>query len=539
MLSLKQTLVVAALVLCAVSAAQADDVKCGDWVSINSKTNGRYWMNRNNWVMAMANQVEPHSTYQVVCKIKPEGETLAYGDTIYLKNEEHGEYLDDGTDGTSHSGVSSTVKSVPKSTTLGARNEFTLFKPGASSALNDRSLIVQDSPVALRNRHTRFLSVLRGSTAITTEQYGDNNIADVSIWYINAFCPRPNEKECNNRGKCVNSRCVCSIDYKGAACTIKRETAFCHTVGGVHFRSFDNLWYNLYSEGEFLLYQTPSNNGNEAVTAKGVRVSPDSEAVSVSAVMVRRNDDIVRFEVGNEVTFNCGENLNLGIIATGTAGFKTNSGLVIKSINKKNLWSIQSPNGLKVTIHILSNSINLYTHIFEAKDGDAKGLCGNFDGKAGNDLGGGGWGQNHAAAKSFVTGATLSEEQSLYKCAKNSEDAVLGQPAVDKGSVTLKIGNVVIDGMTPKEIALANIAQAKKESCKNEAKNINAAETACKSVCADNSDVDVMNGCAVCISDDCNTRDADTSVAAAKDAIQGDKDTEPETFKGTNEALVY
>ena len=519
-------------------------LKCGDIVSLQSMSNDKFVMTAGELTHAAADKVGGTEMYKLICRDASDMEALYYGDTVYMRVVATGEYLDDGSGEGTHSGSAISVHPVPKESQLAKRNEFTLFKTGPASELNDRGRIFNGHELAIRNEFTMMWSVVRGTTTISTLNVGGSRrkLPGTAVFKINGFCPLVKGAMCASAGSCVDNRCQCDKFHAGPACSHTRHARFCHIVGSAHAKTFDGLWFNVRSAGEMVLYGNVDAEEKEAVVADMEVLKDGSEMIAAKAVVVRRGSDLVRITPDNKVFLNCKEDLTEAVKAIFEGGFRTDAGLLVSCLNKVrheaeetgvrtlcSKWKVKSPSGLVVEAHsVAEGAMNVWVRVHEPLLGNARGLCGNLDGKAVTDFGQFGTkkGPHDTLDARQIAQWTLPTLQSFAACGKDSQLASVGVDPIsqpDAVAATLTQVSVQIVQPTDEEENKALLQDAF-GACVGEKSNGSAADA--RKACAqldDKEDKDVYRDYINCVADFCASGDAAFATASAEDAKKGDK----------------
>jgi hypothetical protein len=236
-------------------------------------------------------------------------------------------------------------------------------------------------------------------------------------------CPVVEGAECAGKGKCTPAgTCACNPAWGGPACQEKRDFAYCHAVGDPHWRTFDGLYFNVYSTGEFLQYfNAGDTENNEAV----VNYNAPYYTVTVNkGIAVRRLDEIVTVGFPSGLQVDCVDalpKLVKGVMTTRTGLTVTVSGITTK---------ISSPSGMEVTVETNGWGQNLWVRILGVADGQCLGLCGNFDGQLANDDG---WPASRGRQEpiaAVVKAVTVPEDASFFKCRKAAYTTRFGTAAL-------------------------------------------------------------------------------------------------------------
>ena len=224
-------------------------------------------------------------------------------------------------------------------------------------------------------------------------------------------CPAdPQGRVCGGHGTCTGANaCACNALWSGPACELRRKTAFCQAVGDPHFISLDGLAFDFYGQGsasrtqgegsEYLMYRNPVTPGfGEAVSASFGRWAWGKRSVNEHVAMRSANQYII-YRRG-QIFHNCAPtNHRKAIVAAGAAGIKLGPWKAVyqgrtfiftDSGSKLKVKIGESVSDSQATAAALSTTsrfyINLYLEIFQAPEGISKGLCGNYNGKAADDI---------------------------------------------------------------------------------------------------------------------------------------------------------
>lgn len=432
---------------------------------------------------------------------------------------------------------------------LNVTNEFTLIRPGTAASYNDRSPILSGAKIALRNRFARFLVVLPGTTIISSEEFSEGGLPQHSLHSVTAFCPvGANGKVCTGNGSCDRNRCTCKQEFLAHDCSMSRVSASCHVAAGVHWKTFDDLWYTTRSVGEYIMAMRPGQSHNEMVSVlltdptkenapkSNVTVAP-TETI-VSSVMIRRDEGIIKFTAGKGIFIDCEtRDITAAVDAAGAGGFETDSGMMLRSLDVgTGMYSIESISGLEVTVHVIGSSINVWVHINEPRTGALQGLCGNFNGIRSDDLGSfGADSATLAVSNKFVDQFTIVPDMSLASCGKNSfaTNIITKDP---KQAVAFLISGVSISGLSALDIAQASRKQITTQACGGEtSKAFIGAEKECKSLFKN--EAPAMQIYNTCLIDACSVSLSSASRALATDLGRGDRAQESNMFIGEIEEL--
>eukprot|EP00163_Fabomonas_tropica_P009877 TRINITY_DN197_c0_g1_i1.p1 TRINITY_DN197_c0_g1~~TRINITY_DN197_c0_g1_i1.p1 ORF type:complete len:1344 (-),score=414.64 TRINITY_DN197_c0_g1_i1:772-4803(-) len=219
-------------------------------------------------------------------------------------------------------------------------------------------------------------------------------------------CPAVNGQVCNGHGVCggpfdPNHKCACDRGWTGYGCSLKRYTAYCYFVGDPHWGTFDmrytghQTYYNNYQHGEFLEYfhdDVYVNPDMEAISSWQMRPWGWSVVTANYWVAFRKKNDFVRIynwhtlQLGRSGSYCYNNNYAWHIHGRPMI---TPDGL---RITWRGYWevasNVQGKNPTYTTLHVHSSWLymNVYVYIDTARNGKAKGMCGNFDGQGG-DLG--------------------------------------------------------------------------------------------------------------------------------------------------------
>lgn len=470
---------------------------------------------------ASANEVLDKEQYVISCSDRKDGEQIYYGDSISLQNIQNMGWVGDGV-----------TKLRVKMRAARPSEWFDLFD---SSDLNARGPVRNGDTAILRNAKTdHAIAVTNEAGVLGHAQFeADGETGKVSVpvtatqhrlWLV---CPSYGNKVCNAKGVCNSNRCECFAKWEGAACQRTRKFATCHSVGDPHWKSFDGLYFNVYSYGEYLQYYNPNSEAQEAVTSNLVKYVPNSIVAVNRGVALRRFKEIVAVTwPKGRVTVDCKDVTD----EAKKGSYKTATGVVVKWIDS--FWELASPSGLKVQAATYDWGQNLFFTIYEPEDGQQRGLCGNFDGNPGNDVGReAGFKAYDQPNDNFLATVFVPEANSLLNCAAGalgysfvaSSETVLRRapplrivpaPAPSAAMLALQVNAKVGDPLDPASRARV---EASLGHCKNERAE---AQKACAGLLAEGKNGDGKTEYADCIEDQCETKGDTKFVAAAVQTVQ-------------------
>ncbi len=351
------------------------------------------------------------------------------------------------------------------------------------------------------------------SNKIVSQQYGAGALDDKAAFIVDGFCPLIAGKACNRNGACEDNRCVCDRTHTGAACTVEKKAAFCHAIGSGNFKSFDGVFFEAHTPGEFLLYASPEAKDKEAVTiTMGKVVGATEDAVVPIKVTFRKGGDLVSIANEGLITVNCGADMNLAVKSAQGAGFLTDSGLRIFSVNQLTEFEIRSPSGTKVVVHSNPTGINVWVHIFEPRTGELKGMCGDFDGTAAKELSSE---ESAVLDKTVVETYSIPEASSFANCgAQSSMTFIEVAPAfagITGGLTQLIVSKSRImgnDRTTEMDRAKLNLHAATHTACAgSRAKMLSSAKATCATLSISTSAIG-LSDYSSCLADYCLTGEA-------------------------------
>jgi len=166
----------------------------------------------------------------------------------------------------------------------------------------------------------------------------------------------------------------CEYCWSGV-CWEDEDCEPCNSCGDVHLYTLDGLKYDFQGAGEYTLLK--STDGSFVVQARqqpwGGRATVNKAvAMNVAGVKVGIYvPDVLRVD-GREVTMEMMSSLDLA------------SGGTVRRLRKG--YMVKWPNGARVTVRTYGKHFNIGVVLPDEMNGLVKGILGNFDGEAANDL---------------------------------------------------------------------------------------------------------------------------------------------------------
>jgi hypothetical protein len=338
-----------------------------------------------------------------------------YGDPIALENLHNMAWLGDG------------VHQLKVRMRQAQPNEWFDLVTTEGKGLNNRDPVMNGDKVLFRNPKSdevvsRFYKGRLGhypfkADASTGEISQVHKDSEMKVFIV---CPSYKNQVCNNKGSCVNNKCKCFAKFEGAACHRQRAFGLCHAVGDPHWKTWDGLYINLYSYGEYLQYTNPRSETNEAVTAFLVKLRATSVVSVQRDIMVRRSGEIVKVVwPQGAIHVNC-KDVTAAAKKTGATGYVTKSGL--KLVWHNQYWFVTSPSGLQVQVRTYGWGQNLWLRIHEPKDGQQRGMCGDFNGDPKNDVGLPARKAHNQPSDEYISSIFVPPKYSLRSCASAARD---------------------------------------------------------------------------------------------------------------------
>merc|ERR1711871_1904559 len=250
--------------------------------------------------------------------------------------------------------------------------------------------------------------------------------------------------------------CSCFASWGGPNCNLGKRFGFCKFSGRGHVRTIDGMRYNMYDTGEFKLWgrKAETNGTKEEYHLLTKRASRQYRAPVGLAIKISKSERIqmktkqgrraktLKIRVGCEADLDT--LLQSGKHPSGRRAYLTPGGARIWYARRN--YFVRTPESSLLRIrtwrgHLYDSKtkqfkcrncqwyMRVYTVVFQLRDGNSEGMCGNFDGNAGTDASTmvtskGNWRPRRQLPETVLDSMRISDPlQSFFACSRKAQYA--------------------------------------------------------------------------------------------------------------------